>query len=198
VARTIAKDYDQKRTQILKSAALVFATQGFDRASMNQIAVECGISKANIYHYYSSKDALLFDILDQYLSGLKDRICTLDLSTLTPEHALHRVVHEILLAYRGMDHEHQIQTSGMPALQEAQQEILREYQRLLVDAVSAVIKPLLPLIKQSDAKQLRAVTMSVFGMLNWFYMWRPDASEQEREDYAKLVSNLTVGGTRSL
>ena len=79
MARTIAKDHDQKRGQILKSAAKVFAEQGFDRASMTQLARECGTSKANIYHYYDSKDAILFDILDCYLSELRDRICGLDL-----------------------------------------------------------------------------------------------------------------------
>ena len=67
MARTIAKDHDQKREQILKSAAKVFADQGFDRASMNLLAKECGISKANIYHYYDSKDALLFDLLDSLI-----------------------------------------------------------------------------------------------------------------------------------
>ncbi|MEX0280477.1 MAG: TetR/AcrR family transcriptional regulator, partial [Arenibacterium sp.] len=74
MARTIAKDYSEKRAHILKTAARVFAEQGFARASMAQIAQECGISKANIYHYYSSKDALLFDILDSYLATLRDRL----------------------------------------------------------------------------------------------------------------------------
>ena len=70
MVRTIAKDHDEKRKQILKSAAKVFADQGFDRASMSLLARECGISKANIYHYYDSKDALLFDILDTYEAGM--------------------------------------------------------------------------------------------------------------------------------
>jgi len=43
VARTIAKDHDLKRAQILKSAAKVFADAGYDRASMTQLARECGI-----------------------------------------------------------------------------------------------------------------------------------------------------------
>ena len=63
MARTIAKDHDAKRAHILKTAARVFAEEGFARASMNQLARACGISKANIYHYYDSKDALHFDIL---------------------------------------------------------------------------------------------------------------------------------------
>ncbi|MEP1496455.1 helix-turn-helix domain-containing protein, partial [Pseudophaeobacter sp.] len=66
MARTIAKDHDEKRAQILKSAAKVFAEAGYDRASMTQLARQCGISKANIYHYYDSKEAVLFGLLDTY------------------------------------------------------------------------------------------------------------------------------------
>ena len=50
MARTIAKDHDQKRALILSASARLFAEEGYDRASMTQIARACGISKANIYH----------------------------------------------------------------------------------------------------------------------------------------------------
>ncbi len=98
MARTIAKDHDQKREQILKKAASVFADQGFDRASMTLLAKECGISKANIYHYYDSKDAILYDILETYLRELRDRICNIDLTGLGPEEKLRKTVREILFA----------------------------------------------------------------------------------------------------
>jgi AcrR family transcriptional regulator len=70
MARTIAKDHEAKREAILKTAAVFFAKQGFDRASMVKLADACGVSKALIYHYYPSKDALLFDILDTHLTAL--------------------------------------------------------------------------------------------------------------------------------
>ena len=62
MVRTIAKDYDDKRLHILTTAARVFAQEGIARASMSHLARDCGISKANIYHYYDSKDALLYDL----------------------------------------------------------------------------------------------------------------------------------------
>ena len=64
MARTITKDYGEKRLIILKAAAEVFAKEGIARASMSEVAKTCGVSKVNIYHYYVSKDALLFDIPD--------------------------------------------------------------------------------------------------------------------------------------
>lgn len=198
MARTIAKDHDQKRTQILKSAAKVFAEQGFDRASMTQLARECGISKANIYHYYDSKDAILFDILDTYLRDLRDRICGIDLDGADPAERLRRIVAEVLLAYQGADHEHQVQVGAMSALPEEQQKQMRAYQRDMVRFVSDAIEATAPGVFEGDANKLRSATMSVFGMLNWYYMWNTGAGPQARDDYAALVANLTLHGVKGL
>ncbi|WP_171131736.1 MULTISPECIES: TetR/AcrR family transcriptional regulator [unclassified Ruegeria] len=197
MARTIAKDHDDKRSHILKSAARVFAREGFDRASMSQLARECGISKANIYHYYDSKDAILFDMLETYLHQLRDAICGLDLKGLDAQARLRRVVQEILVAYQGADDEHRVQSAGLTALPDEQQVLLRGYQRELVVFLSDILAENAPALRE-DKRRLRAATMSVFGMLNWFYMWNTDADEAARKDYAALVSDLTLNGLKGL
>nr|WP_321248949.1 TetR/AcrR family transcriptional regulator [uncultured Ruegeria sp.] len=198
MARTIAKDHDQKRAQILKSAARVYANEGFDRASMSLLAKECGISKANIYHYYDSKDAILYDILETYLRDLRDRICGINTDGLTAEQMLRAAIKEILFAYQGADDEHRVQVSGMSALPDEQQKVLRGYQRDLVNFVSDILKELAPGVLGTDKNKLRAATMSVFGMLNWYYMWNTGAGSKAREDYSDVVSTLTLHGIQNL
>lgn len=198
MARPIAKDHDVKRAHILRTAATVFADAGFARASMSQVAKDCGISKANIYHYYDSKDALLFDILDTYLRALRNRIQSLPLDGLPPAEQLKSIVAETLLAYEGMDAEHQIQMEGVPLLGADQQALLKGYQRDLVNQMSTVIAAIAPDVFRDDTAKLRSTVMSVFGMLNWFYMWNSGADETARTDYSDLVTRLTLGGVRSL
>lgn len=198
MARTIAKDHDQKRAQILKSAAKVFAEAGYDRASMTQLARECGISKANIYHYYDSKEAVLFGLLDTYLRELRDRVCGVELAGCSAEEKLRRIVSEILLAYQGADHEHQVQISAMGALPEDQQQLLRGYQRELVKIVSDALREVAPEVFEGEAGKLRAATMSVFGMLNWYYMWNSGAGSQARADYARLAADMILNGAKGL
>ncbi|MGX9349697.1 TetR/AcrR family transcriptional regulator [Shimia sp. W99] len=198
MARTIAKDHDQKRENILKAAARVFANEGFDRASMSMLARDCGISKANIYHYYDSKDAILYDILETYLSALRDRICGIDLDGLDPQEKVFRVVREILMAYQGADDEHRVQINGVEMLPPEQQKVLRGYQRDMVTFLSDILEQAAPDVLGADNAKLRAATMSVFGMLNWYYMWNTGAGTQAREDYARLVSNLTLGGVPTI
>ncbi|MBV7409303.1 TetR/AcrR family transcriptional regulator [Maritimibacter sp. DP1N21-5] len=197
MARSIARDHDEKRAAILRGAARVFARDGFDRASMTQLARECGISKANVYHYYTSKDAILYDVLDGYLADLTDRVTGLDLGGATPEDALRRVVVEIMLAYEGADDEHRVQMSGVDLLPPDQQRVLKGYQRQIVDFVAEILAHVAPGLK-SNGPKLRQATMALFGMLNWYYMWSADAGRAERVAYAELVAEMTLGGLRAL
>jgi AcrR family transcriptional regulator len=198
VARTIAKDHGEKRTLILKTAAQVFATEGYDRASLTQVAQACSISKANIYHYYGSKDAILFAILETYLRSLRDRICGLALDGLTPHEKLRATISEILLAYEGADNEHKVQTMGLDPLPENEQRILKGYQRELIAFLSGIVRDVSPETFANSDEKLRSVTMSIFGMLNWFYMWNTDADHAARAEYADLMSKLTLSGIEGL
>lgn len=49
--------------EILDAAAQIFSQHGIDGASMEQIADACRVSKATIYHYFKSKDALIFALV---------------------------------------------------------------------------------------------------------------------------------------
>ena len=198
MARTIAKDHDRKREHILRTAARVFAEDGIARASMAQVAKACGISKPNIYHYYDGKDALLFDILDTYLRSLRDQMAGLPLKGLSAEEKLRRIVCATLMAYEGMDAEHKIQTEGIPILPADQQEILKTYQRDMVRQLSGVLREISPRAFDGDSRKLRSATMSIYGMLNWFYIWNQGADRKAREDYARLVSDLALNGLKGL
>ena len=196
MGRTKAKDHDDKRFNILRTAASVFAREGIARASINEVAKACGISKANIYHYYDSKNDLVFDILDSYLAQLRDGICGTDFSGQTAPERLHALTREFLLAYEGMDNEHKIQSEGLSLLEPEKQEILKGYQRELVTVVSQALKDCASETLVGDKAKCRDITMSVFGMLNWFYMWNPGATKEQRIAYAATVADLTLNGVR--
>ena len=75
---------------------------------------------------------------------------------------------------------------------------MRGYQRDMVRFLSDTIAAAAPEVLADDKPKLRATTMSVFGMLNWYYMWNTGAGTEAREDYARLVTNLTLRGVGGL
>lgn len=198
MARTIAKDHDEKREQIRRSAAKVFALEGFGRASMAELARTCGISKANIYHYYDGKEALLYDLLHDYLTTLRDDVIADDDPSLSPGARLRRVITKILLHYQGEKDFHQVQITSARVLPPDEQRTLREIQRTLVGHVSAILHANAPDIFSDDKAKLRAATMSIFGMLNWYDNWNAGAESGQREDYATLITDLTLKGVQGL
>ncbi len=55
----IVKDPVTRRNEILDHAYRLFAEQGYERTSMNQIMCAVGFSKGALYHHFSSKEELL-------------------------------------------------------------------------------------------------------------------------------------------
>ena len=198
MARTIAKDHEEKRQAILRKAAEFFSENGFDRSSMNQLAGACGVSKALIYHYYDSKDALLFDIVFTHLSELLAAVREAAGQSDDPEADLRRILHTILLAYRDADAQHQVQNDAMSSLPEAERAALVDIQRQLVAIVGEALRAVAPETFDDSPEKLRPATMALFGMVNWFYMWHRPGKGLSREEYADLVTDLILRGVCGL
>lgn len=50
----------------------IFQLHGLNKFTMDDIAAELGISKATLYHYFSSKDEIISSILKHILSGIRE------------------------------------------------------------------------------------------------------------------------------
>ncbi|KIZ42389.1 MULTISPECIES: TetR/AcrR family transcriptional regulator [Rhodopseudomonas] len=193
MARTRANDYDQKRLGILSRSAKLFAEHGYTGTSITMIADACGVSKALMYHYYSSKDAVLFDLLSDHLQQLLAVVDSAAASEGDAEQRLFAISAALLEAYRGADAEHQVQISSLKLLPPAQQESLKALERRMVAVVSDAIANAVPAAADKP-ELLKPLTMSLFGMLNWHYLWFRDGKGITRETYARMVTGLVVSG----
>jgi hypothetical protein len=69
------------------------------------------------------------------------------------------------------------------------------HQRQLVALMSGAVAELAPSLPPD---RLRAATMTVFGILNWFYMWHRPGKGLERTDYAKLAGDFVIAGIKGI
>lgn len=198
MARTRASDFEEKRQSILSSAAAVFAEQGMEKASMSQIALHCHVSKALLYHYYPSKGALIFGIIHAHLSELEAMVKAANDATLPPDQRLRALIWAVLDNYRDADNDHKVQLNGMGTLTDAQKNEIRRIERRIVKPFADVIRTLNPHLDTKDRPLTMAVTMSLFGMLNWVYMWFRDGGALTREDYAALAATLIMDGLKAV
>lgn len=197
MARTRAADFDEKRRSILDSAAAVFAKLGMERASMAQIAQENNVSKALLYHYYPSKDLLIFDIGRTHLVELEEAIIEADRPDLEPRARLRHLIGGVLENYRTASNFHQVLLNGTGSLTEPQRLELREMERRIVKAFSDVLVDINPALADNRAG-VTPVTMSLFGILNWVYTWFRPSGALSREGYADMVTALFLDGASAM
>ena len=68
----------RKKDSILKAAARLFADQGFDGTTTQQIAAEAGVTEPLIYYHYKGKDDLFTRILESTFSIYRRRLESLE------------------------------------------------------------------------------------------------------------------------
>ncbi|WP_304617210.1 TetR/AcrR family transcriptional regulator [Paracoccus sp. (in: a-proteobacteria)] len=198
MARTRAQDFEEKQRVILDKAAEVFAEQGMEKASMAQVAARAQVSKALLYHYYPSKDALIFAIITTHLEELDASIDEADDPALPPDQRLRRLVGAVLENYRGADNQHKVQLNATAALSDDQKAAITALERAIVRRFSLVLDQINPGLNNRERPLLMPVTMSLFGMMNWVYMWFKDGGRISREDYADVATTLILEGIKSV
>lgn len=197
MARTRALDYGDKQEAILRGAASLFGEHGFERVSMAAVASECGFSKALLYHYYSSKEALLDDIIMRHLERLIAAVSTANASAAEPRDRLLAMVKAMLNSYQLDSDQHRVQQRCQVSMSAAKQGTMKALERALVQQFADALRQAVPRL-QERPEALQPVTMSLFGILNWTYTWFKDGGAMDREHYAEMVTTLMLDGAKAL
>ncbi len=197
MARTRAQDYGEKQDVILRAAASLFGEHGFERVSMAAVAAECGFSKALLYHYYSSKEALLDDIIMRHLELLIASVSAANANATAPRDRLLAMVKAVLNSYHSDADQHRVQQGCQASMSVAKQGTMKALERTLVQQFADVIRQAVPRL-QDKSEALLPVTMSLFGILNWTYTWFKEGGAVDREHYAEIVTTLMLDGANAL
>ena len=204
MARPQSADHHLKRDEILDAAAQCFAQQSYTAASMATVAAKVGASKARIYHYYDSKEALLFDLLDRYtqrlLAVIGETEAHAQRKKLDDRAALHQLVRNFLQEYESSATRHAallndtkfLSDAADAALGVSQRDLILQRQRDIVSAFTRFLRRAYPQ-RLTDANQT-ALTMMLFGMINWTFTWlRPDGPMRYSEFAAEVIATLEQG-----
>lgn len=193
MARTRSAEYEDKQQSILDGAARLFAERGFSKTTIEALARSLNASKAWIYHYYDSKEAILYALLEEHVSRLLATAREALTWDATPEARLRRLVRCLLEVYVDATAKHTVLMNELDALPAHQRAELRALQRELVEMFQGLIDEIRPDLAASE-RHRRPVAMMLMGMINWTYTWfRPDGPVSAVE-FADMVTDLFSGG----
>lgn len=196
MARTKAPDFEAQREQILDLAAAAFAASSYPSTSMADLAAACGTSKARLYHYYESKEAILFDLLDRYTRQLM-RIVT-DVEAEGERHGRdHRdtfgqLLRAFLAEYETSQTRHIALINDVKFLADEQRDQILKRERDVVSAFSRLLQLAYPDRVTRDNQT--ALTMTVFGMINWTFTWLKPGGKLSYAQFAEMVVSLLENG----
>lgn len=198
MARPISASHEVRRDEILDVAAACFARQSYPATRMNDIAAACGASKARLYHYYESKEAILFDLLDRYTQKLLVIIgqvqATAHRQALDERATLHELIRAFLREYETSATRHAALLGSTQYLGDAQREVILNRERDVVAAVTRFLRRAYP--ERVNARNQTAIAMTLFGMINWTFTWlRPGGPMSYAEFADEVIAMLEHGLT---
>lgn len=192
MSRTKAPDYEQHRARILERAVEAFARNGFPNASMASLAEGCGTSKAALYHYFPSKEALLFEALDAYTRRLLALVRRARGSASSAHEALAAIVRALMAEYRSARAYHVALLNDVRFLEDAKRAVIRRQEREVVEEVAQAIEAAYPRAVNGDNRTV--VTMALLGMINFTFAWLRSGGPISHAQFADMVVALWSAG----
>jgi len=181
------------RDDILEAAAQVFRQKGFHGASMANIAEAVNLQKASLYHHVSSKQEILFELLDRALELLLERIAPIADLDQPAEERLRRMIREYLLILAEntdlsavLLFEHR----SLEGRQHARHVPNRDkFENLWRDVLKDGVRS-----KQFVCDDIPLTTRAILGILNWTITWYKPNGPLTVQQISDHYSNLLLNG----
>nr|WP_311379545.1 TetR/AcrR family transcriptional regulator [Arthrobacter sp. ISL-48] len=154
---------ENRRQALLAAAASLFAVNGFNRVSLEDLGAAAGVSGPAVYRHFSGKQAVLGDLLLTVSRELLDGGRRVVAETADPRIALDRLVEFQVDFALGKPDVIRVQDRDFSNLTEQDQAEVRALQRSYVEVWVEVLAALHPAM---DAADLRMRAHATFGLIN--------------------------------
>lgn len=197
MARKQAENYGDRRRNILEKAAELFADKGYARSSVSELATACNASKSWLYHYYPSKEAILYDIMRRHVTELVTMAEEAMVYEGSPRQKFRRLARNFMKIYVNAGSKHVILLNDRGCLPDHLRAEIMGLQDQVVKNVTRLILELNPELKQSKDYKT-PITMAFLGMINWTYIWFRKDGAITQEQFADLAVDIFLNGFMAL
>jgi AcrR family transcriptional regulator len=191
--RAFASPEPPRRAEICRTAAQIFRERGYDATSVSDIARALGITKAGLYHYFESKEALLFEITAYGLDRVRDDVIVPVRGLRDPEERLRQlIVRHACIATNGRGAVAQL-VDEVRALPPASRKQLEERMRAYFDVIRDTLRELRAMGRLRDVDP----TVAAFGLIGailWLPRWFRQGGRLTQEQVARQIADIALSG----
>jgi TetR/AcrR family transcriptional regulator, cholesterol catabolism regulator len=184
--------FERRLSEILDHATEVFCDKGYEGASMRDLSRATGMSLAGLYHYFQSKERLLYLIQKHAFTTIVERLKERLEGVTDPDERIRIFIRNHLDYFvtnqsglKVLAHEDEALKNGFSSEISG---IKREYYRICVGLME-------DLKRARDLNfNSRTAVMSLFGMINWIYTWYNPRIDGSAEELACQMSDTFLRG----
>lgn len=197
MTRVRADDYEAKRQTILNKAAALIARKGFDVATMMDVAKACGASKSHLYHYFPSKEDLLYAIVHEHITSQATELNRIVAQPLPAEERFEQFVDTFMQGAAHSRNEHLILMNDIKFLPKAQLDQIRRLEAHLTELMEGLLREINPEFMAEERLQ-KPYALLLFGMMIWTFSWYRRTGSITPHELAQRISTLFVHGFKAL
>lgn len=188
----LSKKELDKMEKIAKSAAKLFNEKGYLETSMDDVSSAAHLSKGGIYHYFSSKNEILFFIsanfMDLLLGGLEEELkkiedCFPKIKYFISRHI--KLYTRYISEAKTVIHEaHLLPPEYFRVIAEKE----RQYHQIVSDLLSDFFEG------KIEKDRLKAMAFILFGTCNGIYYWYDPKGSITPENLSEMIGEILCVG----
>ena len=181
-----------KAVIIGKAAAELFNEKGYLQTSMDDIATEAEMSKGGVYHYFSSKDEILYFILANYmdviLKDLEQELKKIGGSFSKIQFLISRHI-ELYIKHlnegKTLLHEAHLLPPRYLKIIAGKE---RKYYQIVANVLSDFFEG------RIEKGKLTVMAFSLLGMCNWIYSWYNPEGTVTPQELSEIICDIFSSG----
>ena len=184
----------RRQQEILEAAARVFHEKGYESTSIQDIADSVGILKGSLYYYITSKEDLLFEIIQ----GVhEEALKNLERTAEVEGDALQKIRAFVVIHFT-----HNAENLvKMAVFFQDFRSLNGERRQVIVEERDLYDNFLRDLIRQGQEDGIvcpdiepKLAAITILGMMNWIYQWYRPGGELSAPDIANAYADFVVAG----
>ena len=183
--------------QILEAAVKVFSEKGYSAASLQDVADSVGLLKGSLYHYISSKESLLFRILQESHRQAEALMEEMDALALPVDQRLRAYIERLTLWYLVNRERASLYFTDWRYLTGEYAEVVRGQRRRFQSYLHGIVSDAHQQGLTREDLDVKVTSLYILSAVNSVPMWYrssgPSAPEQVAAEVAELACSTVFG-----
>jgi AcrR family transcriptional regulator len=183
---------EQRREALLSAALTLYQRHGLDKVSLNDIALEVGLAKSNIYRYFDSREHIYLVVLQRLAAQFEQRIYA-NLNKLKSRGTVQKITDALVAAYLASPEYGELITVVNSVLEKRlTPELVVNFRTVFLERRKRLAAALADALPGSSEEQMLPITLHIFlhvpGL--WTFCFPSEGSagllEQPENEHLKI------------